>query len=172
MRTFLGFLLTGLFLTSCASVQEVPATKLEKANVLPLTINDHFQFRKAKLYFNDPEAKQPNTTSEPVTFERLRMNFGAVSSYERNHRAGNYFTFFWRTSETADVTVRLEFRQAALGDYVMAQERYYPSAHGSYKSDFEVIGDDYLENGRVTSWRVLLITEGHIVAVKQSFMWR
>ena len=87
-------------------------------------------------------------------------------------RYGNYYTFFWRTSERADVTVRLEYRQSALGNYVMAMERYYPQAKGSYTSEFNTAGDEYLESGRVTSWRVLLIVDGRIVALRQSFMWR
>ena len=79
---------------------------------------------------------------------------------------GTITQFFWRTSEQADVTVRLEYRQAALGNYVMAVERYYPQAKGSYKSEFDTAGDEYLENGRVTSWRVLLIVNGRIVALQ------
>ncbi len=54
----------------------------------------------------------------------------------------------------------------------MAQERYYPHASGSYKSTFRVTGDEYLEHGQVTSWRVLLIVDGRIVAFRQSFMWK
>ncbi len=56
------------------------------------------------------------------------MEWGAVGWTERDVRFGNYYTLFWRTSEQADVTVRLEYRQAALGNYVMAMERYYPNA--------------------------------------------
>ena len=32
--------------------------------------------------------------------------------------------------------------------------------------------DEFLENGRVTAWRALLIVEGRIVALSQSYMWR
>lgn len=170
MRTFLGFALLSLALCSCATPPG-PATKLEKANVLPLELNDKFQFRKTQLYlFND--MPQPETTSEPVLFERARMDWGVINYYEREMRYGNYFTFFWRTSQQADVTIRLEYRQAALGNHVMAQERYYPEARGSYKSQFTVTGDDYMEFGQVTSWRVVLIVDGRIVALRQSFMWR
>jgi hypothetical protein len=139
--------------------------------VLPLELSDSFQFRKIKqAYFTaDPV---PTTQSEPVNFERKWMEWGATERYQLQQRYGNYYTFFWRTSERADVTVRLEYRQAALGNYVMAMERYYPQAKGSYKSEFSTAGDDYLEYGRVTSWRVLLIVEGRIVAFRQSFMWR
>jgi hypothetical protein len=148
-----------------------PATKLQRASVLPLEINDNFQFRKIKQNFFSG-GKAPETQSEPVNFERQRLVWGAVDRFELEKRFGNYYEFFWRTSEQADVTVRLEYRQAALGNYVMAMERYYPQAKGSYKSEFSTAGDEYLENGRVTSWRVLLIVNGRIVALRQSFMWR
>jgi len=170
MRISLAFALLSLAFSSCSTPPE-PATKLEKAGVLPLEINDRFQFRKIKQYYftGDPA---PVTQSEPVNFERNRFEWGAVDRYQLERRYGNHYSFFWRTSERADVTVRLEYRQAALGNYVMAMERYYPEAKGSYKSDFSTAGDDYLEYGRVTSWRVLLIVDGRIVALRQSFMWR
>jgi len=170
MRTFLGCILFSLALSSCATTP-IAATRLEKANVLPLSLNDHFQIRKVKLYYYGDQPI-PRTTSEPVIFERQYIEYGMVDNIDRQARQGNYFQFFWRTSEQADVTVRLEYRQAALGNYVMAQERYYPQAKGSFRSDFSVIGDAYLESGRVTSWRILLIVDGRIVAFRQSFIWK
>lgn len=170
MGRFLGSLILLTFLAACASAPG-PATKLEKANVLPLALNDNFQFRKQKLTYYQP-IPPPPTTSEPINFEQVRLTWGAVNNYDLERRYGNYFTFFWRTKEKADVTFRLEYRQAALGNYVMAQERYYPAAKGSYQSDFEVISDDYMEFGRVTAWRALLIVDGRIVALRQSFIWR
>ena len=170
MRTSLAFALLSLAFFSC-STPPGPATKLERAGVLPLEINDNFQFRKIQQSFfsKDPV---PVTQSEPVLFERQRMAWGAVDRYQLEERYGNYYTFFWRASERADITVRLEYRQSALGNYVMAMERYYPQAKGSYRSEFNTAGDEYLESGRVTSWRVLLIVDGRIVALRQSFMWR
>ncbi len=139
--------------------------------MLPLALDDAFEFRKQKLEFFAPEAPIPNL-SEAVGFERQRREWGTVSQSDRERLYGNYFSFFWRANTEADVTFRLEYRQAALGNYVMAQERYYPSARGSYQSDFKIIGDDFLEFGRVTSWRALLIVDGRIVALSQSFIWK
>jgi hypothetical protein len=170
MRTSLAFVLLSLAFSSC-STSPGPATKLEKAGVLPLELNDNYQFRKVKLFYFSAD-RVPVTQSEPVLFERQRMAWGAVDGYQLARRYGNYYTFFWRTSQRADVTVRLEYRQSALGNYVMAMERYYPEAKGSYRSEFNTAGDEYLEFGRVTSWRVLLIVDGRIVALRQSFMWR
>ncbi len=170
MRTSLAFALLSLVLSSCSAPQG-PATKLEKAGVLPLELNDNYQFRKIQLNIFD-EDLDPLTQSEPVLFERERIVWGAVDRNQRERRYGNYFTFFWRTSERSDVTVRLEYRLAALANHVMAVERYYPEAKGSYISEFNTAGDEFLEFGRVTSWRVLLIVNGRIVALRQSFMWR
>lgn len=170
MRGILAAILAGVLLTACAG-REKPPVYLERANVLPLEINPRFAFRKQQLFFNDPRNYQP-TQSEAMRFFRLRMNHGATTPRDLDEITGNYFSFFWRAQDRADVTVRLEYRQAALGDYVMAQERYYPEALGSYRSDFRVTGDDYLEHGRVTEWRALLIVNGRIVAFRQSFMWK
>jgi len=170
MRKLLFLLPLLIVLVSCAS-REIPATKLQRANVLPLALDDAFQFRKQKLEFYAPQVSVPNL-SESVAFERQRREWGTVSETDRDLLYGNYFSFFWRATTEADVTVRLEYRQAALGNYVMAQERYYPAARASYQSDFKAIGDDFLEFGRVTSWRALLIVDGRIVALTQSFIWR
>lgn len=144
---------------------------LPKANVLPLALDDDFAFRKTKILFNDPRI-QKQTTTPMIAFERQRVNFGAVTQYDRQQRYGQYYTFFWRASRPADVTVRFEYRQERLGAYVQAQERFYSKAKGTYQSDFSVIGDDYNEEGRVTSWRAVVIENGKIVALNQSFLWR
>jgi hypothetical protein len=37
--------------------------------------------------------------------------------------------------------------------------------------EFDIIGDQNLEDGRVSGWRVLLIENGKIVGLNQSFLW-
>lgn len=144
--------------------------QLDKANVLPLALDDRFEFRKTKLFLNDP--KEFKVTTDPmILFERERMRYGAVTAVDRNARMGNYFTFFWRTQVKADVTVRLEYRQANLGSYVQAQEIKYTGAKGSMTTDFKVVGDDYLQDGRVIAWRALIIENGKIVALTASNLW-
>ena len=163
-------------LAGCAT-PEGPATRLDKANVLPLALDDSYQFRKILTSVFDPAVIEQRVASGQKTggvieFERLRRTWGAVESFEVAQRHGSYFTFFWRTSKESDVTLRLEYRQAGLGNYVMAQERFYPAARGSYRSTFQVTGDDFLENGRVSAWRALLVVDGRVVALSQSYMWR
>lgn len=160
-----------LALAGCSAPEE-PATRLEKANVLPLALDESYQFRKVQQTTVDNTKVPPTSLSEAANFERMRSTWGAIGNREVQERNGNYYSFFWRARETSDVTVRLEYRQAGLSNYVMAKERYYPAVRGSRKSSFEVTGDEFLENGRVTSWRVLLIVDGKIVAFRQSFMWK
>ena len=164
-------LCAALAIAGCAA-PEGPANKLEKANVLPLALDDSFQFRKIQQANVDNTKLTQNTVSEAAIFERQRATWGAIDGMEITARNGNYYNFFWRSKNPADVTVRFEYRQVGLANHVMAQERYYPGAHGSRKSTFEVVGDDYLEQGRVTSWRVLLIVDGRIVGMRQSYMWK
>jgi len=161
-------------LAGCAT-PEGPATRLDKANILPLELDDSYQFRKILTSVFDPnlvEQQVRGNTGGVIDFERARRTWGAVDSLEVSKRHGSYFTFFWRTPKDSDVTLRLEYRQAGLGNYVMAQERYYPAARGSHRSTFQVIGDEFLENGLVSAWRALLIVDGRIVALRQSSMWR
>lgn len=173
--------LTGLMLLALSAAgasERDPATGalsqsarlLEKADPLPLALDDAFEFRKTKLFLNDPQKFKP-TTESMLSFERLRLGWKAVSGQERNQRQGNYFTFFWRSQREADLKVRLEYRQERLGDYVQAQEVEVPHAKGSFKTEFQVIGDDYFEDGRVIAWRALLIENGRIVGLTQSYLW-
>ena len=162
-------------LAGCAS-PEGPATRLDKANILPLELDDDYQFRKIMTSVFDPNLEEQKTAGGRnggvIDFERARRTWGAVDRLEVSKRHGSYFTFFWRTSRDSDVTLRLEYRQAGLGNYVMSQERYYPAARGSHRSTFQVTGDEFLENGLVSAWRALLIVDGRIVALRQSSMWR
>jgi hypothetical protein len=97
--------------------------------------------------------------------------YGAITGADQRQRFGNYFDFFWRVKRPANVTVRLEYRQEKLRSFLQARELSYPNAKGNYKTEFTVIGDDYFNDGRVISWRCLLIENGHIVAENRSYLW-
>lgn len=157
------------FLGGCASPPKPVA--LETVNVLPLELNDRYQIRKIKRFLNDPSVQIP-TLSEAAAFERRYYTWGAVDTEETLAKEGHYFDIYWRTSQRSDVTVRLEYRQLGLGNTVSAQELYYPATRGSHRSQFRITGDEFLEFGRISAWRVLLIVDGRIVAFKQSFLWR
>ena len=170
MSRFSVLLCLALAVAGCSTPEE-PANRLEKADVLPLALDDSYQFRKIQQTTFDNTKVQPPTTSEAANFERTRTYWGAIDGQENAQRNGNYYNFFWCAKAPSDVTVRFEYRQAGLSNYVMAKERYYSGVRGSRKSSFEVTGDEYLENGRVTAWRILLVVDGKIVALRQSFVW-
>ncbi len=173
------------------------AKQLVTVNPLPTALSNDFQFRKTKLFFlsetgigygrtigkkgaqqkiaklsevgTGPKAALANRS---ITFERRYRLFGAVTRFDQRQRCGDYFDFFWRTKRTADVTVRLEYQQENLHSLVQAREIYYPQAHGSMKTEFKIIGDDYFDDGRVIAWRCVLIENGHIVAEDRSYLWK
>lgn len=148
-----------------------PETReVAKPEVLPLSLTDEFQFRKVKIFLNDPAVEKP-AANEMIQFQRARVEFGAVTAFDREQRQGYYYTFAWRADRRTDLTVRFEYRQSNLGPYVLAKEVDYPAVKGSRVTKFQVIGDDYREDGRVTQWRALLIENGKIVGLTQSYLW-
>jgi hypothetical protein len=176
MRTTLAvatlpLVLLGMAPAVATTLPETPQRRLENPNVLPLALDDRYQFRKVEELLNDPRYAKPSTDAM-VNFERQRVNYGAITtSVDRLELRGHYYDFFWRTREPGPLTVRFEFRQANLGSYVQAREVSYDHPRGTMETKFQVIGDDYLQDGRVISWRAVLISEGKIVALTQSYLW-
>ena len=192
---FLVYRLIAVLLFSSGVLRAAEQAKqLVTVNPLPTALSDDFKFRKTKLYFlsevgsSSGAAKSKKggqsellkmsepasgpTADRSISFERQYRLFGAVTRLDQRQRFGNYFDFFWRTKRTADVTVRLEYRQENLHSFVQARELYFPQAHGNIKTEFAIIGDDYLDDGRVIAWRCLLIEKGRIVAENRSYLWR
>jgi hypothetical protein len=148
---------------------------LPEANVLPLELSDQFQFRKFDIFINAElrPRSTPMTTRELMIYmERHRATWGAIDGQETAAKTGEFFTFFWRAKRRADLTLRFEYRQSNLKNLVQAREINYPAACGSHESHFDIVGNDYSEDGRVTSWRALLIENQKIVALLQSRAWR
>jgi len=188
------FALTFLALSvSGKGAREEPKV-VEKVTPLPVALDKDFEFRKTKLFFlsekgpkpsekarettskiggksNSPNQKIATLQDAPLTFERQYRLYGAVTGLDQRQRFGDYFDFFWRSKRPSDVTVRLEYRQEKLHEHVQAQEITYRNVHGTHKTEFKVIGDDYFDDGRVIAWRCLLIANGRIVAENRSFLW-
>jgi hypothetical protein len=167
---------------------------IEEVKPLPVALSKDFEFRKTKLFSlsetplnqrqsstkskpgkvssTSPSSKSSTVQDASITFERQYRLFGAVTLLDSRQRFGDYFDFFWRSKRPADITVRLEYRQEKLHEHVQAQEISYRNVRGTHKTEFKVIGDDYLDDGRVISWRCLLIESGRIVAENRSYMWQ
>jgi hypothetical protein len=174
MRKSLGVAFFILLLAKNLACAENPLP-LPEANVLPLALSDDFQFRKFGIFINAelrPRSTPMETRELMIYMERHRRTFGAIDQNEINAKTGEFFTFFWRAKRQADLTLRFEYRQSNLKNLVQAREINYPTARGSHESEFDIVGNDYSEDGRVTSWRALLIENHVIVALLQSRAWR
>src|SRR4029450_10699435 len=188
------FVLSFLTLSALGKGAREEPKVIERVTPLPVALDPSFEFRKTKLFFlsekapkaserarstssslgaksNQPSQKTATLQDAPITFERQYRLYGAVTALDRRQRYGDYFDFFWRAKRPSDVTVRLEYVQAKLHEHVQAQEITYRNARGTHKTEFKVIGDDYYDDGRVISWRCLLIANGRIVAENRSFLW-
>jgi hypothetical protein len=186
----------GLIILSSGLARSAEEPKvLTKVTPLPVALSKDFQFRKTKLYFlseqdshaveqkgaaqtkpgklagTTPSSKSVTVQDASIAFERRYRLFGAVTALDRRQRVGNYLDFFWRAMRPADVVVRLEYRQEKLHSHVQAQEISCPNVHGNRQTEFKVVGDDYLDDGRVIAWRCLLIENGAIVAENRSYLW-
>ena len=166
-------------LAACVS-EEPPIHLLGKADALPLGLDPAIQVRKVKYYFLESplltgERNDVSNEEQSIAYERSYLTYGAVTGSDIRNRYGDYYTFFWRNThpEPRHLTVRLEYRQQKTGGFVQAREVDYPAAQGSYVTRFAVNGDDYLQEGRVSAWRILII-ENHqtIVTFRQSSLWR
>ena len=148
---------------------------IESANVLPLAISDDFEFRKFEIFRNAaafPRATPIPTKDQMIDFERKHRLWGALDGGDVLARTGQYFTFFWRAKRRANLTIRLEYRQSNLKNYVQGRELNYPNAKGSHTSAFAILGNDYETDGPITSWRAILIEDRKIVALLQSRTWQ
>ncbi len=181
---------------TCAVALLLCATSLlgaeNNSRKFPVALNPDFQFRKTKIYTLTPQGTElrglkPGATTDAtnkaafrshtvyqeasLTFERSYRLFGAVTALDQRQRFGQYFDFFWRTKRPADLTVRFEYKQENLHAFVQAKQQTYQNAQGTNRSEFRVVGDEYLDDGGVLAWRCLLIEHGRIVAEKRSFLW-
>jgi hypothetical protein len=187
-------------LTAFARTREQPRV-LDRVVPLPIALSDDFQFRKTKLYLltesvpgqeksgttdqtgqsttkggklsgTAPSSKTTTVQDASIRFERQYRLWGAVTKLDQRERMGNYFDFFWKARRSANLTVRLEYRQEKLHAHIQGQDIFYPNARGSYKTEFKVVGDDYFDDGRVLAWRCLLIENGTVVAERHSYRWQ
>jgi hypothetical protein len=111
-------------------------------------------------------------TPDPMlNFERRQHLHGAITRAEQAEREGHYYVFWWEDTARSSAIVRLEYRQEKTGSQVKVKEQVVESPRRKNKSFFEVIGDDYEIDGRVTAWRVSIIRDGQAVATDQSYLW-
>ncbi len=148
-----------------------PPVSIVKPTPLPVAIDDDFEFRKTTILNNDSRPLPPDA-HPMVRYERSVVEYGAITPEDFRERKGQYFTFFWKSKRRADVTLRFEYRQGNLGPFVQAREVSYSNVKGNQKTRIEIVGDDFINDGRVIAWRALLIVDNRVVATTQSYLWR
>jgi len=113
------------------------------------------------------------TRSGPLReFERKRALYGAISPSDQRERYGNYFTFIWEAKRTADLVMRLEYRQQSLGPMIQVQEIPYRAASGRLINPIPHHGRRLSQYGRVLAWRATILEGGRVIAEKRSYLWR
>jgi hypothetical protein len=195
LSVFAFLLSAGLWAGPAMAARRQPESRLlTSIKPLPMALDPSVEFRKEKIFLmteqapllakektgkdgqptqGTPGSKSTSVVQEAsITFERQYRLFGAITKVDQHQRFGDYFDFFWRTKRPADLTVRLEYRQEKLHGHLQAQEVPVGLVHGSQKTSFRVIGDDYYDGGKVLAWRCFLVENGTIVAETRSFLWR
>jgi hypothetical protein len=137
-----------------------------------LALDDAYEVEKVFSVLIDPAVTGPADVPW-LKIEQDRRYFGAINDFERRQRDGYAYTVRWKAKLPAPVelTVRFEYRQQRLGSHVQTQEVHCSRVAGRQHTEFTVQGDDYHQDGPVTAWRVLLIDQGRIVGLQQSFLW-
>ncbi len=155
------------------AIEQQPFTQLADADVLPLALADDYRFKKAITETFDRETLNDTSflPNRMLQFKREQKMRGAIGRLERYQRFGQYFSFVWHSRNPDNLRVRFEYRQAKLGDYVLAREVEYPEAKGNFTTNFQITGEDYFRDGHITSWRALLIRDDRVVAIKTSALW-
>jgi hypothetical protein len=151
----LALLVTVSSLLSCSSASVGNGGKISKVKYYHLVPN-------VPLVVQDPA----------ITFERQHYLFGAVTKTEILNRGGHYYTVFWKVDDRSQpVTVRFEYRQANNGLQTKVIEAQVDDIRRSNATKFQVTGDEYTTNGRVTAWRVTLMRGKEELVSKASYLW-
>ncbi len=129
------------------------------------------QISKVKYFHLNPEIPL-NTEERALQMERDYHLYGAVTRAEQRERAGHYYSIFWKTDDReTPLIVRFEYRQADSGLATKSMEIPVDRIRRSNLTRFEVTGDAYHEQGRVTAWRVTLVRDKEILASQESYLW-
>jgi hypothetical protein len=126
---------------------------------------------KVKYYHLVPQ--NPIVVADPaINFERQHLLYGAVTKAEVMNRGGHYYSVFWKAEDRSQpVTVRFEYRQANSGLTTKVLEEEVSDIRRSNTTKFQVTGDEYNTNGRVTAWRMTVMRGKEELVSKASFLW-
>lgn len=104
--------------------------------------------------------------------DQRRLLHGAIGVREQEKLLGHYYVVLWNeASGTGPVRVLFEYQQAGSGSLVKRQEQSFDAGSTEGRAEFRVIGEDYLEGGRVLAWRCRLFRDGNEIAERHSYLW-
>lgn len=112
----------------------------------------------------------PPTEGDPmILHEKNSRLYGAVTLQEREERLGQYITVLWHAKPSSGREILFRYRQG--GSRIKEMRRALPAEAASGSEEFNVIGKDYLHNGRILAWKLDLLSNGVTKASKQSYLW-
>lgn len=128
-------------------------------------------FTKVKIYRLDP-AKRVVAVDPSIPFEQLHRLYGAVTTSEREARRGNYYTFFWKAQDTKNpVQLRFDYLQSATGFQKKVKTLDVKDVHRSNVTEIGVIGNEFIQGGKVLAWQATLSQNGQIIGQRKSSLW-
>lgn len=129
--------------------------------------------RISKVNYYHLVPNKPVLVVDPaINFERQHLLYGAVTKAEVMNRGGHYYTISWSVEDRSQpVTVRFEYRQANKGLTTRVLEETIDDVGRWNSTKFQVTGDEYITDGRVTSWRVSLLQGKEELVSKASYLW-
>lgn len=115
-----------------------------------------------------------------VRGDQQKRLYGAVTMKEHDAKLGQYYEVRWNLkgqeylarNSTDGALVIFRYRQAGTASKLKLISKQYAAGVKSGKIDFQIIGKEYIENGRVLAWKAELVLGGRVIDSKQSYLWR
>lgn len=105
--------------------------------------------------------------------EQRRLLHGAIGVREQEQRLGYYYVVLWDDDSSGEpVKVVFEYQQASTASKVRRQELSFDGGETEGRGEFRIIGDEYIEGGRVLAWKCTLMRGGREVASRHSYLWQ
>lgn len=134
-------------------------------------VGEGAKITKVKYYHLVP-GRQILVADPAINFEREHYLYGAVTKADMLARSGHYYTLFWKVEDRKQpVTIRFEYRQANSGLVTKMQEQEITDIHRSNTTRFQVIGDDYTSQGRVSAWKMSVMRGKQELVSTASNLW-
>ncbi|MCX6925387.1 MAG: hypothetical protein NT154_19585 [Verrucomicrobia bacterium] len=110
----------------------------------------------------------------PSLYERDQ--YQALLREHTNECSGMRFMVQWKTKgqPATPLQLRLELRGIARGDYpkqLILEKSVQPRGRFSHWAQFDLLGEEYKDFGRVTAWRVTLWEGTRQLGEQRSFLW-